>query len=881
MINKLRSRKGYSFAELLIVIAIIAIIGAISAGGIFSQIKSIRQMKLDTTARTIYTAAQNRLTELYSSGDTARFSDVIKKNTIPGDWDDGTTNGSTWKNGKTLTIVRSDKNWTKAATGTDIFESDSNSNTELKRLILPENAVSEEIYNNNWVIEFNPENGYVYSVFYSEDDDHTPDKFYDEPDGSSISTADTDAIRQSKANRINNTDARVGYYFGNFSITDGTSTEDIKNYISWDSGSALSGANSEQLKLNFVTELPQKLINKKVNYYITITGKTSESSCSYELIGLMGGNTKRTKSLIIDRLVTEDTIGTENDLSFYTNFCSGKDPSAKQSSADKGQTISYVAGSRTGNFIPGEDLEISFKVTGTNESDNINSPMPDIKTVNSLFADGTDTSNKDDKATANIYCGRHLQNLDATTSHIGENISNTKSGVKKLSFVSAVQTGKIDFTDEGKFSWKKIYGNRKFSPIESTDKALNSYDGANYIINGIDIGSYPKSTDPVNAGLFGVFYGRELKNITLTGLKANGSNNRNAGGIASKLGDDWAVDGKPVTISNCKVYLNTSDYDGKDESYAFIKAENSSGGLVGVANVNTEVINSFASSVISAGMGEIAATSADGKGAGGLIGRVNQGFIINGSYADCYISGRQIGGLIGYTAGPHYAESKIIGSYSAGFAMLENETEMAAGFVGSGEESTTISDIIGSYTVFDTGSSYSVSAHQYSTVAAKNVKFNKVYYCNNSSWKDNKGGDAVASAKLKSSGADGVIDELNNALNGCAEAKSRFEFDTKAENSRPYNLKSGLALKVYEYPHIKSNSKITVHYGDWADKDFKSGALVYFENYSDGKWGFYGNSSDTLYKDTVVNENNNISVISDGYALVFDAAAYNDIKCTL
>ena len=882
MINKLRSRKGYSFAELLIVIAIIAIIGAISVGGIFSQIKSIRQMKLDTTARTIYTAAQNRLTELYSSGDTARFSDVIKSTTIPGDWDDGTTNSITWKNGKTLTIVRSDKNWTKAATGTDIFESDSNSNTALKRLILPENAVSDEIYNNNWVIEFNPENGYVYSVFYSEDDDHTPDKFYDEPDGSSISTADTDAIRQSKANRINNTDARVGYYFGNFNITEGTSTEDIKNYISWDSGSALSGANSEQLKLNFVTELPQKLINKKVNYYITITGKTSESSCSYELIGLMGGNTKRTKSLIIDRLVTEDTIGTENDLSFYTNFCSGKDPSAKQSSADKGQTISYVAGSRTGNFIPGEDLEISFKVTGTNESDNINSPMPDVKIVNSLFADGTDTSNKD--AAANISCGRHLQNLDATTSHIGEAIPNTKSGVKKLSFVSAVQTGKIDFTDEGKFSWKKIYGNRKFSPIESTDKGLNSYDGANYIINGIDIGSYPKSTDPVDAGLFGVFYGSELKNITLTGLKANGSNNRNAGGLASKLGSDsdaWVENGKLVTISNCKVYLNTSDYDGKDESYAFIKSKNSSGGLVGIANVNTDIINSFASTVIRAGIEEVVATSTDGKGAGGLIGWTKRRFIINGSYADCYISGRRIGGLVGYTAGGDTAGSKIIGSYSAGFAILENETEMAAGFVGSGEAATTISHIIGSYTVFDTGSSYSVSAHQYSTVATSHPNFTNVYYCNNSNFKENKGGEAVASAKLKSAGSDGVLDELNNALDNAlndlgVEAKSRFEFDTKAENSRPYNLKSGLALKVYEYPHIKSNSKITVHYGDWADKDFKSGALVYFENYSDGKWGFYGNSSDTLYKDTVVNENNNISVISDGYALVYDAAAYSD-----
>ena len=54
MKQRLKSlRGGYTLAELLIVVAIIAIVCAIGIGGILSQIKNLRQMKLDRTAQTI------------------------------------------------------------------------------------------------------------------------------------------------------------------------------------------------------------------------------------------------------------------------------------------------------------------------------------------------------------------------------------------------------------------------------------------------------------------------------------------------------------------------------------------------------------------------------------------------------------------------------------------------------------------------------------------------------------------------------------------------------------------------------------------------------------------------------------------------------------
>ena len=868
MTNKLRSRKGYSLAELLIVIAIIAIISAISVGGIFSQIKSIRQMKLDTTARTIYTAAQNRLTELYSSGDTARFGDVIKRKEKPGDWaDDAVPNESSdiksdFESGKTLTVIRSDAYYDK-----DGHEKNSTDRDELKRLILPENAVSEEVYNNNWVIEFNPENGYIYSVFYSEDEAHTPDKFYDEPSGTgSVSEAVTNDIRESKQNRITETDARVGYYFGNFNIGAGKDNQAIKNYISWDSGSTSSGENGEQLKLNFVAELPDKLQMKLIDYAVTITGKTSKNTYRYEAKKIGGGTTKRTRSLIIDRLVTDDG---RPDLSFYTNFCTDKTPDEAQCDDTGASKLRFI--SRTGKLIPGEDLEISFGVRGSNDTDGISAPLPDIKTVNSLFGNGTDTSDPD-KAKAVIVCGRHLQNLDVTTSHIGEEISGLNG--KKLSFVSAVQTGKIDFTDTAKYSWKDIYGTRKFSPIEFNNNCDFTYDGNEYVIKGLDIGNYPKSTSALNAGLFGVFRGKELKNITLTGLKANGDNNNTAGALAAQIGKHGESDPE-VSINNCKVYLDREDYDGKDETYSFIKSRYSAGGLVGVLNTNVNINDSLAATVISSGSGKESATNDLGKGCGGLIGWAKAKFIIRGSYADCYLSGGYIGGLVGYSAAGSDAGSSVTGSYSAGYALLDSQTQMSSGFVSTGTGAISLAAITGSYTIFDTGSNSSIAGIQYSTTPSNKVSCDGVYYYNNSQNKTDNGGESATVTALKESGVNSIISKLNETLNR-NDANSRFEFDTKTSDSKPYNLKSGLGLKIYEFPHIKKKDTATIHYGDWVDKEFKSGTLVYYEKYSDGKWGFDGNGINTLYDDMVIkaNDASAVYVVSDGYALIYDKNDY-------
>lgn len=63
-------------------------------------------------------------------------------------------------------------------------------------------------------------------------------------------------------------------------------------------------------------------------------------------------------------------------------------------------------------------------------------------------------------------------------------------------------------------------------------------------------------------------------------------------------------------------------------------------------------------------------------------------------------------------------------------------------------------------------------------------------------------------------------------------------------------------LTYYTYPRLEKLN----HYGDW-QAEFESGALVYYERYEDGTYGFYGANLSTLKTSKFV--------VGDGYALAY------------
>ena len=81
-------------------------------------------------------------------------------------------------------------------------------------------------------------------------------------------------------------------------------------------------------------------------------------------------------------------------------------------------------------------------------------------------------------------------------------------------------------------------------------------------------------------------------------------------------------------------------------------------------------------------------------------------------------------------------------------------------------------------------------------------------------------------------------------------------FTAETSDTVAYNLMDNMGLSTYSYPRLTG----LPHYGDW-QADFESGALAYYEKYSDGTYGFLGANRSTLRSGG--------TVVDDGYGMVY------------
>mgnify|MGYP004610417023 CR=1 FL=1 len=876
MLKKIRNSKGFTLAEMLVVIAIIAIISAISVGGLLNHIKSLRQMKLDTTARTIYTAAQNRLTELYSSGNTewntASFesgdSDLKAKAVTekPSDWGEE----SDFSKAHLYAVISDDT----GMSGT--------SNDYTKRALLPEGAINEELYGHNWVVEFDPDNGYVYAVFYSEELDTS--EFYTNDVDANFDTAKMTIVRANRESRLKNFNAKVGYYGGNISVNEKYDVTDISNYITIEDG--------EELKISFSVSVPIMYKKDYIDYTVSFTGMVSGAVQSYKFEGLKRNTSFRAASLVLDSL--NDKAGD----SFYANFCDPYRNFKDLPHLGVFNRSSFEASCilKNGDMIPGENVRVSF--TAKVRDNEIAKSVTAEEIFNGLFDNdkkndmGADRSNNE--AVAYVRNGRHLQNLDKETSGVNGGKSTGTAG-NRLSFTSAVQTDDIEFAAEGDGTWINAYGYRPFKPI--VNQELKSYDGGtnkksarakirNLIagdVKGTDrnagTGKVDKGTEiaeTANAGLFGTFYGDKLKGVTLTGTVAHGTDN--AGALAASIEST-----KKVTIEDCRAYLlnadvtaligeidkdsnaTLTDRNSKIAAHALITSDSgNAGGLIGNANCDLEFTKSFASTVINGNRDNgQASAAADKNNAGGLLGHTSGNINVSSSYADSYIAGVRIGGMAGFTG----SKSIIRGSYTAGFALSTKETKSVAGFMLNAEpKSDDMNRVTGSYTIFDTGSGtarYHISNKERE---ATRCFVDAVYYSNSSNHNEGVHG---ATALNKSSELKKPASDNDSPIAKMKAAGASFRF--KQSETTAYNLGDNMALKTYDYPQIDG----LWHYGDWIEKEVEPGTLVYYEKYKDGSWGFVSASGiTTLYAKTTADN----YVVDDGYALIYAEDAVSDAQ---
>ena len=794
-----KKKKGYTLAEVLATVAILLILMAIAVPAIFSIRKNLRQKALDNKAELIYTAVQNNLVKLQSNGNSSLYDGEKTAKAM------GRTPSDATKEQKLYYALSSEKADTKRAAS----------------VLVTTDTVDGELYNNYWVVEYNPESASVYAVFYSESDSiqqYDPNTY--------------DSFRY-KDNRLSD-GARIGYYGGD--ALDGSNTAVLAPKIT---------VTNEEKLVATITCMRQGQDNKPLSFDVVLTDdKGNQLNLKYKAsgdklvhakddlhVGDMSEKDTNEESSIVGRSYTLK-ITLDDLTSDATRFVSLY-----------GEKNSYLKSTNTKALRAGTALNI--KVTVRSENHKIDGLFTQYDT-NSLFADKSTSEN------AAIYYGRHLQNLDHE-SGVAEDIKKAKLG-NSIHFEKQEEKETDDTT-----SWYSCYGNKAFTPI--TNKNLESFTGdksmAIYhlnVKNGVDITTADGSaTGRKGAGLFAVLKdSMTVENLRLAGttiaITGEGKEKVSVGAIAGETTGS-------AKITNCEVYLDTEDIEGKNENDVWISGAGIQGGLIGHTNSVAEsgssvtIVNSFAATVMD---GRENGTTGDLIGTvGGLIGQADCAVSIKNCYADSYLTGDVTGGLVGsVSSGSVNVES----CYTAGY---QNPANQGGGFVASSFDSNALK-IKNSYTVA-TYLENSESNNNPVIYAVSPGTLENVYYLNKGKNVENDNGEAVD--YLTFSNKAKMVEKLNN--NGS-------NFFTTSTTTYAYNLRNQ-GLTSYSYPSLKDIS----HYGDW-QASYEAGSLVYYEKYAinesnSREYGFFGGNVQSSLSDS-------LTVVGDGYGIVYAKSALETLS---
>ena len=382
--------RGFSLMEMLVTVLILVILFALAMIPISKIQKNLRQTELDSRAEMIFSAVQNRMTRLQAAGQDSYYQPtggvgVTKLNMIPEDADK--------KNYKETTLAY-------------VTSADKNDKDSAASWIYPETEAEADLWDGNWVVEFDPSSGSVYAVFFSREDmKYTPDGFND--------------LRY-RDNRLEK-GAKVGYYGGDSVGAAATESLDL----------TVDVINKDQL---LVVASCKANLRNKLQFYAVIKDESDNTVQEFK---------------IEDGAV--DTVKTENGLCTATLVLDN---------LSTGKNLRFGQQERFNKLIPGENLTVTIRVKDTS-NDQIQGTSKTV-TTNSLFAEVRDRTGGlggADGRTAIIKYGRHLQNLEL------ENSGLKKEADKNKIITAAVQERDIQFKSDESDSWGVLYPTQNFVPL--------------------------------------------------------------------------------------------------------------------------------------------------------------------------------------------------------------------------------------------------------------------------------------------------------------------------------------------------------------------------------------------------------------------------------
>ncbi|WP_024866586.1 type II secretion system protein [Butyrivibrio sp. FCS014] len=585
--KKRRQRAGFTFAEVLLVAAIIAILAGFVGVSAVSMYRNVKQTQLDKTAETIFHAAQNRLSELYAYGK----EDVLEK-------------GNTIDASKKLMYISS------SDVGNDAYLA-----------IMEDNTVSSDILSNMWAIEYQASTCRVLNVVYAEENDQGIGSF-----GRGINgTTTLESIIQALIDRsFDGRKNKFGWYgdkvladlqqedkqVGNTSVDVDIVNEEnlyahVRVSVGWEDNlsnqtEVVNFLNKVSINLTIMDATTGGAIPVTPTYTIPASQLISGPGLNSKANGFYNGKSDADDG---DDYLDNKYLSASWDIlldTLYDNAFTGSDNTVK--------TVNGHASSVT----PGDNFYLIAKLVS---NEGVVPEVQDYDVDNSLFAAYSDGK-------AYIEYGRHLQNIGNT----------------QVTGLNAVQIADIDFNsetavtraanlDEFNKYWLSVYPDvssyTNFLPKNSTN--LSSYDGQNHIIRNLDINQLAGT----GSGIFGELTGvSSIKNVIITDSKVD-SGAATAGMFAAKISSGFTV-----AIENC--YLNNVSVDGASSANL--------GGFLGEIASTASVTDC---GVLSVDVGNTSSAGYAGAFAGLVTGQFSgRHLYVFGGKID---ASTEAGGIIGYS----------------------------------------------------------------------------------------------------------------------------------------------------------------------------------------------------------------------------------------
>ncbi len=669
-----QKQTGFTLAEVLIVVAIIAILAGVSAVSVSRYQRSMHQLEMDGYAKEVFVAAQNHLSIAKGMGYLTVSEDTSG-------WygtklDDDTVKALYGVNEKDASKPKyEDIYYFVVGKGLPADITAYDSGTLLDEM-LPFGAVEETVrMSGSYVILYQRGTGTVLDVFYASASGTGFGRNFRKTD---VPELMEDYVGEDKkaARAKYGGNAIIGWYGSGIpSALPKLKSEDLNP-------PKLEVVNGEKLSARVWPENGDTGLTGEYNPYGF--AHSDDFTLSLEIYGF---SSEKTLSLILNAGTDRSPRVTWD----QTNECY---EIILDDITDSGKNFALLGG----GLIPGEDIRVTASLMPKGETTPLVSA--EVYRTNSLFA-----YNKDDddsvSQTAKIACFRHLENLDPKVSNFQTEYVKSETTVytyKKDDPNKQVQARQTADLTWDAVNFPAIYGwNDTDSPLTSngfypvTPGHALAYDGGKHTVTGVTVNTgvtvtKADSSQVTGAGLFGVLENSSIQDLKLVDFTVNAA--AHAGALAGSL--------EKSSVTNV-----LACYD-KEKGTAGITAAGTAfdaGGLAG-RTVGCDVEKCAAALTVTAS-----------GNAGGLIGSIDDTGLAKASHIrSCYsggqtengayqhvqgstktpiynVSGASAGGLVGtvngVSGGSDTATTWIEYSYSTCSAKAASASGAAGGLVGS------------------------------------------------------------------------------------------------------------------------------------------------------------------------------------------------------